>query len=131
MGDGWNRWWRLRSALVMSTGCCTEVLNQYVAHLKLILLHLNKNFLKRKKYIIFISNDIHSISSLMMFVLHYFLITETGVNVLYYDHISIHFYFKLCIFMYILWGYINSGFLYLTDYLFYFLWVMHFFLLTH
>ena len=35
--DGLNRRWRLRSALVvMSTGCCMEVLNHYTVHLKLI-----------------------------------------------------------------------------------------------
>ena len=36
-GDGWNRWWGLRGALVMmSTGWCMEVLNHYNEHLKLI-----------------------------------------------------------------------------------------------
>ena len=34
--NGWNRWWRLRNAFVMSTRCCMEGLNHYTAHLKLI-----------------------------------------------------------------------------------------------
>ena len=31
-----NRWWRLRSVLVVSTGCCMEVSNHYLVLLKLI-----------------------------------------------------------------------------------------------
>ena len=36
-GNGLNRWWGLRSALVMSTGCWMEVLNRYIVHRKLTL----------------------------------------------------------------------------------------------
>ena len=50
VGRGWvNRWWGLRSALVMSTRCM-QVLNHYIVHLKLILQctlpnwYLNRNF---------------------------------------------------------------------------------------
>ena len=35
-GDVWNRWWGLRSALVVSTGWCVELLNHYIVQLRLI-----------------------------------------------------------------------------------------------
>ena len=55
LGDGLNRLWGLRSALaVISIECWMEVLNQYIAHLKLTLYcrstnwNLNKNLQKRE-----------------------------------------------------------------------------------
>ena len=49
---GLNRWWELRSTLVMGTECCMAVLNHYIVYLKLILhcmltnWNLNKNLKK-------------------------------------------------------------------------------------
>ena len=54
-GDGLNRRWGLRSVLMLSTACCMEVMNHYIAYLKLILNYmlsnwnLNKNLKKKRR----------------------------------------------------------------------------------
>ena len=43
-GHGLNKWWGLRSTFVMCTGCCTEVLNYYTVHVKLIFYCISTNW---------------------------------------------------------------------------------------
>ena len=53
-----SRWWGCRAAVIMSTGCCMEMLNHYILHLKVIL-HWMFTMWNMNK----ISNDVFTVSA--------------------------------------------------------------------